>query len=159
MSSETPSFKLCPVNLTVDCIDVSRAGSCHVMSCISYLLHIDARCAFEHLISVSANPGILARDIIPAPPHDFLSRQLISTSQVNAIDIYHSPLASSTCPDLSVPSGSVRLTISLYRGNLTYPPLTPLLPNPAHLRLTFSTMTKGPLMPPMVLYRILGVTL
>ena len=30
------------------------------------------------------------------------------------------PRASSTCPDLSVPSGSVKETISLYLGNLTW---------------------------------------
>jgi hypothetical protein len=29
------------------------------------------------------------------------------------------PLASNTCPDLSDPSGRVKETISLYRGNLT----------------------------------------
>jgi hypothetical protein len=31
------------------------------------------------------------------------------------------PRASRTCPERSVPSGSVRETISLNRGNLTYP--------------------------------------
>jgi hypothetical protein len=32
------------------------------------------------------------------------------------------PRASRTCPERSVPSGSVRETISLNRGNLTCPP-------------------------------------
>ncbi len=31
----------------------------------------------------------------------------------------YAPLASRTCPDLTVPSGSLKLTISLYCGNLT----------------------------------------
>lgn len=40
-------------------------------------------------------------------------------SSHNQWQISHIPLASNTCPDLCVPSGRVKLTISLYLGNLT----------------------------------------
>ena len=74
----------------------------------------------------------------------------------------HSPLASRTCPDLCVPSASVKLTISLYLGNLTYTednhqPLPPR--SQLGVRHTLSRITSGPLTPPMVLYLILGVML
>ena len=65
------------------------------------------------------------------------------------------PRASSTCPDLSDPSGNVRETISLYLGNLTwaacqYSDMTVMGD------LTLSSITNGPLTPPTVLYRIRG---
>lgn len=70
------------------------------------------------------------------------------------------PRASSTCPDRSVPSGSVSDTISLNLGNLTWGcrQLNALWLC-SFTRRTLSRMTSGPLMPPIVLYRIRGCTL
>lgn len=76
----------------------------------------------------------------------------------------HSPLASNTCPDRWLPSGRVKVTISLYLGNLTFAETSASHSKPTNTtlpisRLTFSRITRGPLTPPMVLYRIRGVTL
>lgn len=71
------------------------------------------------------------------------------------------PRASKTWPDLSVPSGRDRVTISLNLGNLTYRhPLsaTTIAILGRGTKRTFSRMTSGPLTPPTVLYRILGTT-
>jgi hypothetical protein len=134
-----------------------------VLSYAPYLLHINTSSAFENLAarqSLSHTHSI--RGAIPAPQHGFLSPAQVSTiPHICHWHNIHSPLASSTCPDLSVPSGSVKVTISLYRGNLTCVrsssvtlPLTY-----QKITLTLSKITKGPLTPPIVLYRILGVTL
>ncbi len=71
------------------------------------------------MISLSSNPEIGMPDV--------LEQQLDSLHVYNqshatsaAISGVVIPRASSTCPDLSEPSGNVKETISLYLGNLTY---------------------------------------
>lgn len=63
------------------------------------------------------------------------------------------PRASNTWPDLSVPSGSVKETISLYLGNLTCDDQHCNAPqvDRTGLHHTLSRMTSGPFTPPMVL--------
>jgi hypothetical protein len=88
----------------------------------------------------------------------FMSASIPAMCALNSL-----PRASRTWPERSVPSGRVRDTISLYRGNLTYRQAGKLLPQrptaPAIPKLrTLSRITNGPFTPPMVLYRIRGVT-
>lgn len=86
----------------------------------------------------------------------------VFVNTVTAYDLQEEkiPRASSTCPDRSEPSGNVKDTISLNLGNLTYIVSMSLAslkiePKPPH---TLSKITRGPLTPPTVLYRILGWT-
>lgn len=66
----------------------------------------------------------------------------------------HIPRASRTCPCLVVPSGSVKLTISLNLGYLTWLARQQLgsTVDTKDVTPTFSRMTRGPLTPPTVLY-------
>jgi hypothetical protein len=118
MSSDTPSFRLWPVNSTFVYIPSAHL-SLSFSPCMPYLLNINARRAFEHLIAISVYHNQPAQEpyLHNSPityPDSSAYTQLTHCSG-------HLPLASKTCPDLSVPSGSVKVTISLYLGNLTYP--------------------------------------
>ena len=107
-----------------------------------HLLDIDARRAFEYLHHrpVACSPTSAICNFVSSHPSSLV------------------PLASSTCPLRSEPSGSVKDTISLNRGNLTCPvQISHLPPHQApRVRITFSKITRGPLTPPIVLYRMRG---
>lgn len=129
MSSETPSFKLWPVNSTFVCLPSALVPTSPSLY-MPYLLDINARRAFEYLNPISPTtqparrPGAIPAQQLDHLPHSSEIIQLTHCSM-------HSPLASKTCPDLSEPSGSVKVTISLYLGNLTYIPSA----HPLHLPL------------------------
>lgn len=85
-----------------------------------YLLDVNTCCAFENLGRnqyVRCGEGRIAR--VPVRWLGFLV-QLLVCAPYTACDSL--PRASRTCPERSVPSGSVSDTISLNRGNLTYTP-------------------------------------
>ena len=60
----------------------------------------------------------MRKDPIPGRQLDYL-QTYISKVLILEGDMRDPPRASSTWPDLSVPSGNVKDTISLYLGNLT----------------------------------------
>ena len=84
------------------------------------LLDVNARCSLENLRRDQYAGVGMGRIIgVPGRQLGFLIVRLVYAF-VTACDIL--PRASRTWPERSVPSGSVKDTISLYRGNLTYPP-------------------------------------
>lgn len=112
---------LCPVNLTLDYGDVSIiARSCVIAS--PYPFNINSRCAFEYLTTCyyeRSQIRIRRRCYLHNRTTPYLIIELAITV-VDTIQDICPPLASNTCPDLSVPSGNVNVTISLYLGNLTW---------------------------------------
>jgi hypothetical protein len=160
MSSETPSFKLWPVNSTLDCDNVSFCPMLYTQEA-PYLLHIDARGAFENLI---ANQPL---SCLTRPRKLYLHNSTVSYCPDISVQFASPPLPYQHTSGLQDLTGSLRAIrqrqgnnlIVSWEFNLFDHSISSFLPIP-HLRIrTFSKMTKGPLTPPMVLYRILGVTL
>lgn len=120
MSSDTPSFKLWPVNSTLVCSGISHPNPPY-MVLSTYLLHIDAGGAFENLDVSLIGVAQLWLDDAYLDDSSVtwsmgqqwfgLRRAMLSDNDL--------PRASRTWPDRSVPSGRVSVTISLYLGNLT----------------------------------------
>lgn len=177
MSSETPSFKLSPVNSTfvcsrsisITCSIAIAMASIQLQEGCSNLLHIDACCSFENLAYL-VNRLFLRSRLRPRLRLLDVPGQLLcllftrwsascSPSYQMPQEASHVPRASRTCPCLIVPSGSVKLTISLYFGNLTCSGCQhkcsihwAVERQGRGERRTFSRMTRGPLTPPTVLY-------
>ena len=59
MSSDTPSFKLCPVNSTLVCGWCQQCPIPHLRYSTADLLDIDTSCAFEHLLCISLSIAVL----------------------------------------------------------------------------------------------------
>ena len=118
MSSDTPILRLCPVNSTlVYPLSVICSTDYRVFS---DLLDIDAGGPFKYLSTISTGKSFqrASRDILGRQLGSLIIcgiSQLSCEAQVGSFV----PRASSTCPDLSEPSGRVKETISLYLGNLT----------------------------------------
>lgn len=131
------------------------------MLCAPYLLHVDARSAFENLIAhqslLIVRPGWKA---IPAQQHDCLFPH--TSAHLGHLPLVY-PLTSSF-QHLSRSLGAIRqcqsnnLIVS-WEFNLYPAPISLPMICQCNMTLTFSKMTRGPLTPPMVLYRILGVML
>jgi hypothetical protein len=125
ISSETPSFRLCPVNSTFDYVPIINCS-------ISMCQHIIPS-SHQYQTCLRTPKSQSAYSNLPPPTKEYLytcttARFPIPLSQhvnFHAINPSNSPLASKTCPDLSEPSGRVRVTISLYLGNLTYTIISP----------------------------------
>jgi hypothetical protein len=103
MSSDTPSFRLWPVNSTFVYLPSAHL-SLSFSPCMSYLLNINARRAFEHLIAISlclAQPT--SSRTLPAQQPDHLS-VLVS---MYSIDSLWRPLTS-RLQNLSRPLGAIR---------------------------------------------------
>ena len=118
MSSETPSFRLEPVNSTFVQLSVSdvftfRSAWTAIPSSRRFQLSLQRPIVISHIsaeLQLYSNTCTTARFPSPCKHMPYLPLNITAA---------YAPLASSTCPDLSVPSGSVKVTISLYRGNLT----------------------------------------
>jgi hypothetical protein len=117
ISSDTPNFRLVPVNSTL----VYRFISSIIYPYTSHSLLSSHQCqlCLRKPILVSLCPPLSSNRSIPAQQHDHLFKLVSILFLIIIKVICDSPLASKTCPDLCVPSGRVKVTISLYLGNLT----------------------------------------
>src|SRR5262245_4546042 len=118
MSSETPSFKLWPVNSTV--VYPGQICAAYPSGWGRHLLDIDAWRAFEDLRG--DQKGALSLGVRQSDTWTTALFPVACVSQYysSATTQRGSPRASRTWPDRSEPSGRVKDTISLYFGNLTY---------------------------------------
>jgi hypothetical protein len=103
MSSDTPSFRLWPVNSTFVYLPSAHL-SLSFSPCMPYLLNINARRAFEHLVAISfCLPQPTSSRTLPAQQPDHLS-VLVS---MYSIDSLLRPLTS-RLQNLSRPLGAIR---------------------------------------------------